>query len=62
MKNGDKTMEELYALIQLFGDRYINVSDAQAQIDVEHNRDQMIAAYNAITHYAAVLSKTDKCN
>lgn len=48
-------MDDIYALLKLYGDRYINCSDEQALFDVTNNREEMIVAYNAIMHYAEML-------
>ena len=41
-------LREIKALMDCFGDRYINVTNEQAQIDAKYGRDRMVAAFNAI--------------
>ena len=38
----------LYAILKLFGHRYIYCDTEQAVFDARTNREEMIAAYNAI--------------
>ena len=41
-------MEQIYSLLKLFGERYINCSDDQAMLDAAHNRESLVSAFNAI--------------
>lgn len=43
-------MEYIYAMIKLFGERYIFCDDEQAHFDVEH-REELASAYIAIMDY-----------
>lgn len=47
-------IRNLRALLVLFGERYIHVSDEQAFLDCKYSRDNMIAAFDAILSVAAV--------
>lgn len=44
--------KSLRALLVLFGERYIHVSDEQALLDCKYSRDNMIAAFDAILTFA----------
>lgn len=41
-------MEQIHALLKLFGERYIFTDLGQAKFDLEQNRDDMVAAFEAI--------------
>lgn len=41
-------MEQIHALLKLFGERYIFTDLDQAKFDLEQNRDDMVAAFEAI--------------
>lgn len=41
-------INEIRALLECFGDRYINVSDEQAQLDTKYSREKMVETFNAI--------------
>ena len=41
-------MEQIHALLKLFGERYIFTDLDQAKLDLEQNRDDMVAAFEAI--------------
>lgn len=45
-------MKEIYYLLRCFGERYINCDNAEAQLDVVMNRENLVGAYNAILDYA----------
>lgn len=44
---------EVYALLKLFGERYIYCDTQQAVDDAKGNRTEMVAAYNAILRLSA---------
>ena len=44
--------KNLHALLVLFGERYIHVSDEQALLDCKYSRDNMISAFDAILSIA----------
>ena len=44
-------MSKLYYLMVCFGDRFVNVTKDEALFDVEHHRDTLVGAYNAILDY-----------
>ena len=41
-------IKNIYALLNLFGERYIHVDQEQAEFDVKYGREQMIDAFAAI--------------
>ena len=44
-------MASIYAMLQLFGERYIHCSDEQAVFDAQYNRESMVESYAAIMDY-----------
>lgn len=48
MPDADK-LTIVQSLLCLFGDRYIHVDDEQALHDCKYRRDDLVAAYTAIT-------------
>lgn len=50
-------MNDIYALLKCFGERYINCDDEQAQFDVNYNREDLVSAFNAILAFAETLTK-----
>lgn len=48
-------MNDVYALLKVFGNRYILCDDEQAELDNMLNRDDMVEAYIAIMHYVELL-------
>ena len=44
-------MDDIFALLKCFGERYINCSDDQAMLDAAHNREFLVSAFNAILHF-----------
>lgn len=47
-------IRNIHALLVLFGERYIHVSNEQALLDCKYSRDNMIAAFDAILSVAAI--------
>lgn len=43
-------MEYIYAMIKLFGERYVFCDDEQARLDTI-NREELVSAYAAIMDY-----------
>ena len=41
-------MEQIHALLKLFGERYIFNDLEQAKLDLDYSRDDMVAAFEAI--------------
>lgn len=52
-------MNDIYALLKCFGERYINCDDEQAQFDVNYHREDLVAAYNAILTFARMLTEEE---
>ena len=52
-------MEYIYAMIKLFGERYIFCDDGQAHFDVEH-REELVSAYVAIMDYINTKKEREK--
>ena len=48
-------MNDIYNLLKCFGERYINCDDEQAIFDAAHNREDLVAAFNAIVNYTELL-------
>lgn len=48
-------MENIYALLKCFGDRYMNCDEEQAELDLHVGREDMVATFNAIVDYAELL-------
>jgi len=46
-------MDKIYALLKLFGERYVFCDDDQAFLDAKENREEMAATYAAILEYLA---------
>lgn len=46
-------VKNIHALLVLFGERYIHVSDEQALLDCKYSRENMVAAFDAILSIAA---------
>ena len=53
-------MNDTTALLKIFAERYINCDDEQAMFDAKYNREAMVAAYNAILHFAESEEKMKK--
>lgn len=54
-------MEQIYAMIKLFGERYIFCDDEQARLDIT-NREELVSAYAAIMDYVGVKANCKKCH
>ena len=52
--DGNDLIRNIRALLVLFGERYIHVSDEQAMLDCKYSRDNMIAAFDAVLSVVAV--------
>lgn len=59
MKLFDYEMENINALLKMFGERYIFCDNEQAVYDAQMNRDDMIEAYAAILHYAEIIKNQE---
>lgn len=45
-------MDQVYALLKLFGERYIFCDDAQAEADaMPENREELVSAYASLMEY-----------
>jgi hypothetical protein len=53
-------MEQIYTLLKLFGERYINCSDDQAMLDAAHNRESLVSAFNAILYFTEMKGADDE--
>jgi folylpolyglutamate synthase/dihydropteroate synthase len=53
-------MEQIYSLLKLFGERYINCSDDQAMLDAAHNRESLVSAFNAILYFTEMKGADDE--
>ena len=53
-------MEQIYSLLKLFGERYINCSDDQAMLDAAHNRESLVSAFNAILNFIEMKGADDE--
>ena len=45
-------MEDIQALLKLFGERYIFCDDPQAIFDAQHHREDLVQCFVSILHYA----------
>ena len=52
-------MNDLYYLMECFGDRYINVTKQEAAYNLEHCREEMVGAYNALTEYVRIMKRRE---
>lgn len=52
--DGNDLIRNIRALLVLFGERYIHVSDEQAMLDCKYSRDNMIAAFDAVLSVVTV--------
>lgn len=53
-------MNDIIALLKCFGDRYINCDNDQAVLDAMYMREDMVATFNAILHFAETKEKNEE--
>lgn len=46
-------MEQIYSLLNLFGERYIFCDDEQAAMDLD-SREELVSAFSAILHFMRI--------
>lgn len=53
-------MNEVYAMLRLFGERYIFCDQEQALDDTKENRDNLVTSFSAIMEYVNLKTFNDK--